>query len=58
MAPEVNLLDQGEDVPQEASIDPLAKFNKVMSVISGTSSNCKNMSKMTAKKLNNTAAQL
>ena len=58
MAPEVNLLDHGEDAPQEGPIDPLAKFNRVMSVISGINPNCKNKSKLGAKKLNNTADPL
>ena len=58
MAPEVNLLDEGEGAPQEGPIDPLAKFNRVLKVISDLNPHLKNMSTLPVKKLNNTAHPL
>ena len=43
MAPEVNLMHDGASVPHEGPIDPLAKFNRVMKVISGLSPGSKKM---------------
>ena len=58
MAPEVSLLDEGESDPQKSPIDPLAKFNKVLKVISDIYQRPKNMTILPVKKLSHNTHQL
>ena len=58
MAPEENLMHEGASIPQEGPIDPLAKFNRVIKVISGLSPDSKKMNQLQAKKFYNTALPL
>ena len=55
MAPEVNLLHQGQHILKDEPIDPLAKFERVLKVVSGqTNKNCPNKSQLSVKKVSNT----
>ena len=45
-------MHEGASVPQEGPIDPLAKFNRVMKVISGLSADSKKMNQLQAFDLN------
>ena len=58
MAPEINLLDEVESEPQKGPIDPLAKFNKVLKVISDIYQRPKNMTILPVKKLSHKTHQL